>query len=109
MQRLATSATPHDFCGFGATETRSVHWPIYTIDDHIAVDFVGRLERLADDLEEVFARLELHHPPLPHAKRMRPSASYRNWYRNDERSLVERLANDPPVRLLLKEPGYAQR
>ena len=78
------------------------NWPIYTIDDRIAVDFVGRLERLADDLEEVFARLELHHPPLPHAKRMRPFASYRNWYRNDERSLVERLfANE------IRQFGYS--
>jgi len=78
------------------------NWPIYTIDDRIEVDFVGRFERLAEDLDEVFARLGLQHPPLTHAKRMQRTGSYHDWYQDDERNLVERLFADE-----IRQFGYS--
>ncbi len=67
------------------------NWPIYTIDGRIEVDYVGRFERLGNDLDEVFARLGLQHPPLAHAKGMQRTGSYHDWYGEDERGVVERL------------------
>jgi len=69
-------------------------WPIYTIDNRIAVDFVGRFERLGADLAEVFARIGLPAPALSHAKnmgRLREHRDYRAYYGRRERTLVERL------------------
>ncbi|MGF1522355.1 MAG: sulfotransferase family 2 domain-containing protein [Leptolyngbyaceae cyanobacterium] len=45
------------------------NWRRYTIDDQVAVDFVGRYERLSEDLETVRQQLRLPHPlSLPRAK-----------------------------------------
>lgn len=44
-------------------------WDIYTINDHLAVDFVGRYENLQEDLARVAAQLGLPEAPtLPRAK-----------------------------------------
>ncbi|NJL83552.1 MAG: chondroitin 4-O-sulfotransferase [Chloroflexaceae bacterium] len=40
------------------------NWHIYTIDDRVSADFVGRFERLTEDLGEVWQRLGL--PGSPH-------------------------------------------
>ena len=62
----------------GAKETLSeslrswdpnANWLIYTIDDQVAVDFVGRYEALADDLGRVCQRLNIPFDGwLPRAK-----------------------------------------
>lgn len=70
------------------------NWPIYTIDDRISVDFVGRFERLDEDLDRVFARLGLARPTLTRTKSMQRHGSYRDWYGDSERGLVERLFAD---------------
>lgn len=45
------------------------NWDIYTINDHIAVDFVGRYENLADDLATIQQKLKLPEKlHLPRAK-----------------------------------------
>jgi hypothetical protein len=45
------------------------NWPIYTIDDVIAVDLVARYERLGEDLAAVARRIGLQGPlELPRAK-----------------------------------------
>ncbi|MEO1297640.1 MAG: sulfotransferase family 2 domain-containing protein [Cyanobacteria bacterium J06636_16] len=45
------------------------NWCRYTIEDKVAVDFVGRYETLSDDLETIRQRLGLPHPiRLPRAK-----------------------------------------
>ena len=45
------------------------NWNIYTINDHVAADFVGRFENLADDLAEIKQRLGLPEiSGLPKAK-----------------------------------------
>lgn len=67
------------------------NWPIYTIDNRIAVDFVGRFERLDEDLDRVFARLGLDRGPLARSKSMRREDSYRAWYGAGERNRVEHL------------------
>ncbi|MDT8439288.1 MAG: sulfotransferase family 2 domain-containing protein [Wenzhouxiangellaceae bacterium] len=68
------------------------NWPIYTIDDRIAVDFVGRFEQLESDLTTVFDRLGLNKPTLPHAKASgRRSADYRACFGAAERAQVETL------------------
>ncbi len=44
-------------------------WPLYTIGDRVAVDFVGRYEDLDDDLAQVLAHLGLDAPiELPNDK-----------------------------------------
>ena len=67
------------------------NWPIYTIDDRIAVDFVGRFERLHDDLAQVFDRLGLPPPELPHAKAASHRPPTSSWYGAAERDRVERV------------------
>lgn len=67
------------------------NWPIYTIDDRIAVDFVGRFERLEHDLQAVFAQLGLPKPALGRAKAMARDRDWRRWYGPAERQRVERL------------------
>ncbi len=67
------------------------NWPIYTLDDRIAVDFVGRFEHLDEDLDRVFARLGLDRLPLARSKSMQRQGSYRDWYGKRERGQVERL------------------
>jgi hypothetical protein len=45
------------------------NWHIYTIADKVAVNFVGRYERLNADLQYVWEKLQLPSPPnLPRAK-----------------------------------------
>jgi hypothetical protein len=67
------------------------NWPIYTIDDRIAVDFVGRFERLGTDLAAVFEQLGLPPPTLGHAKRTDRGRDWRGFYGAPERALVQRL------------------
>ncbi|HKL50548.1 MAG TPA: sulfotransferase family 2 domain-containing protein [Wenzhouxiangellaceae bacterium] len=67
------------------------NWPIYTIDNRIAVDFIGRFERLEEDLARVFEFLGLDRRILVHAKSMPRQKRYQDWYGDPERSLVERL------------------
>ena len=97
-----TRMTFHDFLqrmersDFGnATIPRNFdNWPLYTIDDRIAVDFVGRFEQLEADLDRVFGRMGLERaPPAPlaHTKCMQRTRGYREWYGDAERALVERL------------------
>ena len=78
------------------------NWPIYTIDGQVEVDFVGRFERLEDDLAAVFDRIGLAPAHLPHAKASGRDDDYRDCYGSRERRLVERLfANE------LNQFGYA--
>jgi hypothetical protein len=48
---------------------RLSNWPLYTIRDYLAVDFVGKFENLKDDLEHIRDRLKLPTPiELPQTK-----------------------------------------
>ena len=74
--------------------TNYSNWPIYTIHDRIAVDWVIRYEDLSDQLPELAARLCLPETPvLPRAKGNvridhRP---YQEWYGRAERGRVARV------------------
>lgn len=67
------------------------NWPIYTIDNEIAVDFVGRFEHLERDLAQVFARIGVPLPTLPHAKNSGRTPPWTSVYGRTERALVEEL------------------
>ena len=69
------------------------NWPIYTINDRIAVDFVGQFENLQLDLLSVTKAIGLPGSidDLPSAKTSRRARSYRDWYGRQERKLVENL------------------
>jgi hypothetical protein len=67
------------------------NWPIYTIDDRIAVDFVGRFERLDDDLARVFERIGLPSSALPHEKASADRPPAADWYGPGERNRIERM------------------
>ena len=70
------------------------NWPIYTIDDQIAVDFVGRFERFADDLAHVCNTLSIPFDAasIPFAKKSSGTdRGYRDWYGEREKVLVARL------------------
>lgn len=53
----------------------------------LALDFVGRFERLADDFEEVVRRLDIEVEPLPHLNRSRLH-DYRDYYTKESIDLV---------------------
>ncbi len=70
------------------------NWDLYTIDDQIAVDFVGRFEYLARDLQIVCGEIGLpfNDKMFPHAKKTRGSEDrYRDWYDDYTRRLVEEM------------------
>ena len=67
-------------------------WRTYTIDGRIAVDFVGRFERLTEDLEEVRRRIGLPAPlVLPKAKGgyRKDKRHYSEVLNDEERALIE--------------------
>lgn len=72
---------------------RISNWPTYTIHDRIAVDFVGRYENLAGDLEEALRRVGLPADfELPHTKTRfrRDKRHYSEVLDAHSRALVDR-------------------
>ena len=70
---------------------QATNWPIYTIEDKVVADFVGRVENLRSDIERMFATLSLPPPTkLPHAK-MSPVTDYRDLYSADDRRRASRI------------------
>ncbi len=69
------------------------NWPMYTIDDEIAVDHVGRFETLAADMERICERIGIPFDAsrFPVAKSSGRRVDYRQWYGAEERRLVEKL------------------
>ena len=69
------------------------NYDIYSIDGHVAVDFVGRYETLAEDLKIALDRVGLClEAELPRAKTTfrRSSLPYRDYYDDDTRAIVAR-------------------
>lgn len=56
------------------------NWPLYTIDDRISVDFVGRVESIVADMDKVCSIIGIPFDPsiFPHAKK---SSSCKSDYR----------------------------
>lgn len=67
------------------------NWPMYTINNQIAVDYVGRFERLQTDLDSILKRIGLPPSPLPHEKKVNHRSDFGQWYGPAERNLVEQL------------------
>ncbi|WP_409305788.1 sulfotransferase family 2 domain-containing protein [Peribacillus sp. SCS-155] len=69
------------------------NYPIYTIDDKLAVDFLGKYENLDQDLTAVCEHLGLAYDGwLPNAKgnyREKNKRNYRNMYNNEQQKLIE--------------------
>jgi hypothetical protein len=72
-------------------ESHLSNWRIYAIDDRVAVDFVVRYERLAEDLSTVATRLGLPEIALPRAKagHRESRAHYSSLLDADARARIE--------------------
>lgn len=73
---------------------RSKHdnWPMYTIDDEVAVDFVGRYENLEDDFSQAMERVGLPGVTLSASEKRRDYLRpWRDYYRPGDRERVESL------------------
>jgi len=95
LERLADPQRPDPE---GVVPQPPTNWPLYTIDDRVAVDFPCRYERLQEDLLEVFRRVDLGDDldSLPDAKQGSRQVGYRAFYGERERRLVEQL-HDPEI------------
>lgn len=89
---LLRLADPHRPDPERVRPTPPLNWPLYTIDNRIAVDFVGRLESLHDDLSRICGRIGLpfDETALPHMKKG-PQQLYRDHYDADDRELAQTL------------------
>ena len=74
-----------------AESPRHDNWPIYTIDNAIAVDRVGRYERLADDFASICERIGIPAHGMPVAKKVVRDYDYRDYYGDTERALVKEI------------------
>ncbi|WP_290649471.1 sulfotransferase family 2 domain-containing protein [Aquisalimonas sp.] len=69
------------------------NWPIYTIDDKVAVDFVGRYENLVPDFAHLCDRIGVPFETswFPHARSSGAQRGYRSFYGREERVIVEEV------------------
>lgn len=69
------------------------NWSMYTINNEIVVDFIGRYEQLSDDMAKVCSYLNIPFKSsmFPQAKKSDQKYDYRNWYQKEELSLVETI------------------
>ncbi|MCS3939539.1 hypothetical protein GGP84_002171 [Salinibacter ruber] len=69
---------------------RPVNWPMYTINDNIAVDFIGRYEKLEDHLSHICKNIDIKYDTklLPVSKRKK-DYNYREYYSDKEKELVD--------------------
>ncbi|RCW77754.1 sulfotransferase family 2 domain-containing protein [Phyllobacterium bourgognense] len=64
-------------------------WPIYTINDRVAVDFIGRHETLATDFNSLCDQLNISQPKLGAAK-VAQKYDFREFYDAETRNVVRR-------------------
>ena len=74
-----------------AGKTKHDNWPMYTIDDQVAMDFVGRFENLDADFREAMTRVGLKDVALASEKRRDYPRPWQDYFGADEKGLVERL------------------
>jgi hypothetical protein len=91
--RYRRNETPPPFAHFIKSDKRARinNYEIYSLGGEVAVDFVGRYERLDDDLRHALSQVGLKlDEPLPCAKTtFRKSAKpYRDYYDSDTRAIV---------------------
>lgn len=71
--------------------SRFDNWPLYTIDNRVAVDHIARYEDLDDGLEAIWRKLGIDPGPLPHAKATGGDRPYRDWYDDETTQRVADL------------------
>jgi hypothetical protein len=91
--RYRREDTPPPFANFikGDARARLNNYEIYSIGGDVAVDFVGRYERLEDDLKHALSQVELTlDQPLPRAKTTfrKSDKPYRDYYDPETRAIV---------------------
>lgn len=68
------------------------NWPMYTIDNQVAVDFIGRYENIADDFEKVGQRIGLPGLALTASEKRRDyPVPWHRYYERGDRERVERI------------------
>jgi hypothetical protein len=91
--RYRREETPPPFVSFikGDARARINNYEIYSIGGDVAVDFVGRYERLEEDLKHALGQVGLNlDQPLPRAKTTfrKSDKPYRDYYDADTRAIV---------------------
>jgi hypothetical protein len=91
--RYRSKAAPPPFPEFIRSDRRARinNYEIYSIDGHVAVDFVGRFEHLQEDLAHALAQVGItYDEELPRAKTTtgRNAAPYRDYYDAKTRDIV---------------------
>jgi len=68
------------------------NWPIYTINDNISVDYIGKYERLIKDMNVICKKIGIRfsRSRFPQIKKKK-EYDYRKYYRTDEKKLVETI------------------
>jgi hypothetical protein len=68
-------------------------WEMYSIDEVVSVDFIGRYETLQDDMEEICSRVGVpfEQDAFPHAKK-NADYKYREVYTPADRKIVEQFS-----------------
>jgi hypothetical protein len=68
-------------------------WDMYTLNDQVAVDFIGRYENLHDDLAAVSEQLKIRLVPLVHTKSdiRKDKRAYRTVLDSTARAHIERI------------------
>jgi hypothetical protein len=93
LERMADPSRPDPE---GVVPEPKNNWSIYTIDDRIAVDFVGRYESLLTDFEHVCSTIGIpfNDDQFPKAKSQQTSSvtkPYREYYGQREEDLVRSI------------------
>lgn len=71
------------------------NWPMYTVNDTVAVDFVGRFENLEEDFREATRRAGLEGVELAGTEKRRSYPKpWRAYYSDGDRERVEALYGD---------------
>ena len=87
-----TDAARPDFTTFNTQRKHAFveNWQLYTINDEIALDFVGRYETLDDDFARVLQEIGLAGQvslPVTNVSRSR-DGTYRDFYSTNERDMI---------------------
>ncbi|WP_019624885.1 sulfotransferase family 2 domain-containing protein [Thioalkalivibrio thiocyanoxidans] len=100
LYRTRKDEAPPSFSGFlseviaDARSGRQKHdnWPMYTINDEVAVDFVGRYENLEADFRHALSQVGIEGvDTLSSAKRRTYPKPWQEYYGPEEREKVEQL------------------
>jgi hypothetical protein len=69
------------------------NWELYTINDRVAVDYVGKLEDMKSDLREIchYIGLEFDVDKIPWEKKSKVNNSYKKFYNQRSKKMVSEI------------------